>query len=213
MLRAERVEIANKINFSLAHLLDIDENYVTEILSSAIKSLGAYGHQSLGVEGAGLRGTIFWEYGRLIEKQSGAKVSQIEAAAVAKNMDDEVARTLSVATPEEKGKVGLGGWLAVFIVNVSMWTLSRCLGPLSILAIFATGDYNSNADTSSLIMVGLLSLPPLAIFSLGAWLLVLMAKRRKLAIKIGKIFSAITLGLPWIFYLHDSKRVRNTLIE
>lgn len=130
-----------------------------------------------------------------------------------KGEGDEETRNLDVAAPEESGKVGLGGWLSVFIANVSIWTLLCCLGSLSILAIFVSGDYSSNAGISSFILVGLLSLYLMVVFSLGVWLLGLLTKRRKIAIKVGKIFSIITLGLLWIPYLYESRRVKNTLVR
>ena len=108
---------------------------------------------------------------------------------------------------------GLGGWMAVFIVDVATWTLVCATGVLSFLMILITGDYNSNADISSLILVGLLLLYSMAVFILGAWLLGLLIKRRKLAIKVGMIFSIVTLGLLWIPYLHESRRVKNTLVR
>ena len=110
-------------------------------------------------------------------------------------------------------KIGLGGWLTVFIINVIAWTLICIVGCLSVLVIFATGGFNPDIDALSVIMLILLIIPPVAISYLGVWLLILIVKRRKLAIKIGKVFSGITLGIIWIFYLHGSKRVKNTLVR
>lgn len=106
-------------------------------------------------------------------------------------------------------KVGLGGWLTVFIINVIVFTLTCLAAPVSMLTLLITGDYNPD---SSMLLMALLVLYPTVVAGVGVWLLVLLAKRRKSAVKVGTVFSVMSFGILWAFYLHDSKRVKNTLI-
>ena len=209
--KTQRIENANKLNFAIAHLLDMDEATATQLLTSAIKKLSPYVMQMTSLEKSeSLRGSLFWEYGHLIERETKRKMNPVEVAIKAKTIGLDVIETLRVNSLTYGGKTGFGGWFILFIVNVVIFTLVLLAGVASGVGIFVTGDYNQDAP---ILIIALLMVYPIVMSGLGVWLLILLIKRRKRAIKIGLAFSYLSFNLLGALYLHNSKRVKNTLTK
>ena len=217
MSSTKRITFSNRVRAglrkALARVLGAEEDYITEFLNPAIKRLEPYAHHLVKTPKGRIKGTLFYEYGVTIERLTHSKISQIESMIVATEIGMKLLDKLQNAPVKHEGKTGLGGWLAVFIINAVLFTVLGLGGVIVILIVLINANY-SMPDSSIGIIVSVLSLLYYAVVgSLGVWLLVLLSKGRKLAIKVGVAFSLVSLNLGWALYIHNSKRVKNTLTK
>ena len=138
------------------------------------------------------------------------KVSQTSSALNLTDAEQSLFDEHGSTSLKSSSTVGLGGWLTVFIINTAIFTLICFTAAVSMLVLLITKDHNPDV---SIFLIALIALYPTITAGLGVWLLVLLVKKRKLAVKVGTAFSVMSFGLLWVFYLHDSKRVKNTLIK
>lgn len=103
---------------------------------------------------------------------------------------------------QREQKIGLEGWLALFTVSIGISTIAYAV--LAVYSLINLNNLPQNADSfaSSLMSpyYSFLAFAGAVMVGLGVWLVVLLAKWRKLARWIGIVFASLSVIIAFVDY-------------